>query len=124
MSSSQIFSKFRLSLASLYFVGFVLHTLDVANLRLNFSEMDSLWKSWILFLLVFDLFASIGLFLKKGWGEILFIVVAVCQLIAYTQFKSLFGQQDLLVYFHISTLTLYLILKSFDLWRQNETTSS
>lgn len=79
--SAKIFSKFRLALASLYLIGFALHALDVANLRLNFSEMDLIWKSWILFLLVFDLLASIGLFLKKGWGDVLFITVAACQLL-------------------------------------------
>ena len=75
----------------IYFIGFFLHALDVMSLRLNFSEIDFLWKSWILFLLIFDLIASAGLILKKFWGEIAFIMVALAQLTAYLGFSSVFN---------------------------------
>lgn len=113
----QCFSIFKRTLAVLYFIGFLLHALDVMNLRLNFSEMDLIWKSWILFLLIFDLLASIGLFLRKLWGELLFILIASAQLIAYVGFPSFFGEQESLIVFHIICLTLYGILKVFDLQR-------
>ena len=111
----QTFSIFKIILAVLYFIGFSLHFLDVMNLRLSFSAMDLIWKSWILFLLIFDLLASIGLFLKKSWGELLFIVIAVAQLIAYIGFPSFFGEQGFLIYFHIICLSIYTVLKIFDL---------
>lgn len=111
------FSIFKLILAILYFIGFSLHLLDILNLRLHFSDMDLVWKSWILFLLIFDLLAAMGLFLKKLWGEGLFILVAVAQLIAYMGFSAFFGEQDFLVYFHIICLSIYMVLKIFDLRR-------
>lgn len=114
----QSFSIFKIILAVLYFIGFSLHFLDVMNLRLNFSDMDLIWKSWILFLLIFDLLASIGLFLKKLWGELYFITVAVVQLIAYIGFSSFFGEQGFLVYFHIICLSIYTALKIFDSRKQ------
>lgn len=108
------FSIFKMILAVLYFIGFSLHFLDVMNLRLNFSEMDLIWKSWILFLLIFDFLASIGLFLKKLWGELFFITVAVVQLIAYMGFSSFFGEQGFLIYFHLICLVIYTVLKIFN----------
>lgn len=112
---SQVFSIFKVILAVFYFIGFLLHALDVANIRLNFSEMDLIWKSWILFLFIFDLLASAGLFLRKLWGEFLFILIATAQMIAYIGFSSFFGEQKFLIVFHITCLVLYGILKGFDL---------
>lgn len=115
---AKIFSRFLLFVGCLYAVGFLLHLLDVLGLRLNFAEMNSLWRSWIVFLLVFDLAAAIGLFLKRWWGQVSFLLVAVCQLIAYTKFSDIFGGQDVLIYFHWSTLGIYGLLKLFEFWRQ------
>ena len=69
-------------LAAFYFLGFFLHILDIFNLRLNYSEMPTLWKTWIVYLTVFDLAAAVGLWRKKIWGEMAFITVAISQLIA------------------------------------------
>lgn len=115
---SKSFSVFKIILAVLYFIGFLLHALDVMNLRLNFSEMDLIWKSWILFLMTFDLLASIGLFLKKLWGELFFILIAVAQLIAYIGFPSFFGEQGFLIYFHVICLSIYTALNIFDSRKQ------
>ncbi len=114
----KLFFKFILFLGFAYAVGFVLHLLDVLNLRLQFDTMDSIWKTWIIFLLIFDLLASIGLFWKKFWGELLFILVAVVQLIAYTQFKAIFGEQDFLVIFHSACITFYVLLKGLAGWQK------
>lgn len=113
--SSALFAKFILFLAIAYSIGAILHLFDILNLRLDFATMDPLWKSWIVFLFVFDALAAIGLFKKKLWGEILFILIAVSQLIAYIQFKNIFGNQDFLVNFHIGCIVLYAALKSANL---------
>lgn len=73
---------YRRVLAILYFIGFLLHLTDVFDLRLSFSNMDSLWKIWIIFLLV-----------------------------AYVGFKRIFGDQNDLVLFHIVTLLIYFGLR-------------
>lgn len=112
---SALFAKFTLFLAIAYSVGAILHLFDILNLRLDFAAMDPLWKFWIVFLFVFDTLAAIGLFKKKLWGEILFLLIAVSQLVAYIQFKNIFGNQDFLVNFHIVCIVLYAILKSVNL---------
>lgn len=112
--SIRAFSFFKIALGLMYFSGFVLHAMDVMNLRLNFSEMNSIWKSWILFLLVFDLIASVGLILKRLWGEVAFIMVALAQLIAYMGFSSFFGDQTFIIIFHIICLVIYGLFKIQD----------
>ncbi|HEY8271434.1 MAG TPA: AbiV family abortive infection protein [Pseudobdellovibrionaceae bacterium] len=94
-------------LAALYFAGFIFHAADLFDARLRFSEMDSIWKTWILFLAAADLAAAVGLWRGKRFGEILFVLVAVCQLFAYLCFKSFFGNQTFLVIFHFVTLAVY-----------------
>lgn len=106
----EIFSK---TFSILYLVGFLLHTLDVMDLRLKFSEMNSIWKTWILFLLVSDLITSVGLWFRKDWGELFFLIVTLSQLIAYTYFTDIFGDQVFLIGFHAVAMTTYCVLKKF-----------
>ncbi len=69
--------------------------------------MSPTWKLWIVSLLAFDLLTAIGLFRKRIWGEIFFLVVSCSQIFAYTQFPSVFGEQNFLILFHIVTLSIY-----------------
>ncbi|MBT4760512.1 MAG: hypothetical protein HOO06_02335 [Bdellovibrionaceae bacterium] len=98
-------------LALFYLFGAILHLGDVLNLRLNFSEMDTVWQTWIVFLLIGDTIATIGLWQYKKYGEIAFVLIACAQLIAYLKFKSIFGDQAILIIFHVVTLSLFLGLK-------------
>lgn len=97
-------------LALLYFGGAVLHTADLLNLRLKFSEMNNVWKFWIVYLAIFDLLASIGLWRGQNWGIILFLIIAISQLIAYIGFVEIFANQDPLIIFHTGTLTIFGIM--------------
>ena len=115
--------KFRIILAICYLGGFILHVLDILNLRLHFTEMDSVWKTWIIFLAIFDLLTAIGLFRKKLWGELVFLLVAVAQLVAYTRFQQIFGQQEFLIRFHTVCLGTYGILKVLEACRKSETST-
>lgn len=101
-------------LSVFYFLGFALHFLDLFGFRLEFSSMTLLWKLWILFLLILDFLASAGLWFQKIWGEWIFLVVCFSQLFAYTFFAQFFGDQKILIIFHLTTLSIYLILKLFD----------
>ena len=98
-------------LAILYFIGAVLHFLDLFDQRLVFSEMDSILKTWIVYLLIGDFVAAVGLWRCKKFGEITFLIIAVSQLIAYGIFESVFGDQTLLIIFHLVTVFLYEFLK-------------
>ncbi|WP_374033268.1 DUF6163 family protein [Bdellovibrio bacteriovorus] len=101
-------------MAACYFIGGLLHVLDVFDLRLKFSEMSFVWKSWILYLLVLDLVAAVGLWQRKSWGTALFLVVAMSQLIAYLGFRNIFGRQDTLIVFHVITLAVFVVLRTME----------
>jgi len=116
----RIFSRFLVVIAICYSIGFILQILDILNIRLHYSEMDNVWKAWIIFLVIFDFLAALGIFLKKRWGELFFFVVAVSQIIAYTQFQNIFQDQTFLVQFHIACLGIYAFLKALDVWRIRE----
>lgn len=100
-------------LACFYFVGSLLHLLDLLDLRLKFSEMSLVWQIWIIYLMVIDILAAVGLWRQKSWGILLFLTVAASQLIAYIGFVGIFGRQDSLIVFHVLTLTAYQFFK----WR-------
>jgi hypothetical protein len=97
-------------LSILYLIGAILHGLDLLDLRLQFSGMSPAWKGWIVFLLVFDLIAAVGLSKRARWGIGTFLLVASAQLIAYLGFRSFFGDQWFLVVFHAVTVGVYATL--------------
>jgi len=97
-------------LAVSYAFGFALHALDVLGLRLPFSVLPLGWQVWIVYLLVLDLFAAIGLWLGRSWGIALFVLIAFSQLVAYLGFPGYFGQQTFLIGFHVVTLAAAAIL--------------
>lgn len=94
-----------------YGAGAILHILDVFDLRLQFSSMTVIWQVWTIFLVGFDAIAATGLFLKKSWGEVFFLIVALSQLIAYSFFKKIFGEQQFLIFFHVASLAIYIWFK-------------
>ena len=94
----------------LYFIGFILHVLDLLGVRLNYTEMSVAWKLWIIYLTVADIVAAFGLFRGKFYGEALFLVVAFSQLLAYTVFTHIFGSQVPLIIFHLLTVGIYVVL--------------
>ena len=97
-------------LAALYLIGAILHLLDLMDLRLQFSQMDSVWKAWIIFLFIADLIAAVGLWKRARWGIGTFLLVASAQLIAYLGFRRFFGDQWFLVGFHAVTVGVYATL--------------
>lgn len=97
-------------LAVLYFIGCVLHLMDLFGQRLHFFELSKTWQVWIVYLLIFDLFAAIGLWRGRTWVIGLFLLIAISQLMAYTGFQNVFGDQTFLIVFHLSTLTVFVAL--------------
>jgi hypothetical protein len=100
-------------LSFFYFIGFILHLADFFDLRLKFSEMPVGWKTWIIYLGLIDLFAAIGLWYQHAIGVVLFFVVAISQLVAYVGFKEHFGDQVSLIFFHLTTIGIYLALLKY-----------
>ena len=104
--------KFYLRIISvLYFLGTVLHILDILDLRFKFSTMTSIWKIWTVFLIIADAIAAVGLWKGKLIGECAFLLVAITQLLVYSVFLSYFGNQQELILFHSITICIYMVLK-------------
>jgi hypothetical protein len=72
----------------------------------QFNQMQLGWKIWIIYLMLADILASVGMWQQKRWGVALFLVIASSQLIAYLWFKEYFGDQSFLIGFHIVTGSL------------------
>ncbi len=98
-------------LAIFYFSGAILHMFDLFDLRLSFSEMNTTWRTWTVYLTIGDLIASYGLWNLKKYGLYSFFLISISQLIAYSFFKDFFGNQIFLIGFHFLTLTIYAVLK-------------
>jgi uncharacterized DUF497 family protein len=99
-------------LSFFYFIGFALHVADLFDLRLNFSEMDSIWRTWIVFLTIADFLTSVFLWRLSPIGVWLLLLVAGAQLVAYTAFQSMFGSQWFLVTFHAVTVFILFLIPS------------
>lgn len=93
-----------------YFFGFLLHLGDVFDFRLVFSEMDIIWKSWIVYLLIGDFITSIFLWRFSIFGVWGFFLIASSQILVYSIFSDVFGTQYLLIGFHIITIVGYFII--------------
>jgi hypothetical protein len=72
-----------------------------------------LWKYWTVFLIVGDSLAGVGLLIGRRFGEIAWLLVAISQLVAYLGFSEHFGEQGILIWFHVFTLSIGLTLKAF-----------
>lgn len=108
---SAVLPRFLKVLSICYAIGFLLHIADFAGLRLHFSEMSLTWRIWIIYLVIFDAIAAIGLWRRTKWGIAAFLLIALSQLIAYLAFQSIFGEQTFLIVFHLATLLAFLALK-------------
>lgn len=98
------------ALAVCYGIGGALHVLDVLSLRIEFSAMTLVWKVWIVFLLIADAIAAVGLWKVRSWGMATFLSVAGAQLIAYTAFQDVFGEQGFLIGFHLISVAGFLVI--------------
>lgn len=106
-----VFSLFLKLLAVAYLIGVLLHLMDLMDLRLAFSKMNFIWEVWIVFLFVADALAAIGLWRGRVWGISIFLTVASLQLLAYTLFSHIFGQQTPLILFHAVSLFFFLLFQ-------------
>lgn len=107
---TRTFHLYLKTLASLYLFGAILHLLDIFDFRLRYSELSTIWQVWIVYLLIFDFLASIGLWKAKAWGNAIFLLITISQLIAYLGFKGIFGDQSFLIIFHFATIAIFFSL--------------
>jgi len=102
-------------LAVLYGLGALVHLalwLDIPlpGDVLTYSEMPPTVRPAVKLFLFLDTGTAIGLWLGRRWGITFFLMAAFGQIILYTGFSALYGQNMGLVSFHAIALLVYLIL--------------
>ena len=93
-----------------YLVGAVIHLLDVFSVTRDYVNLALVDQIWIVYLLIFDSIAAVGLWKQKKYGEVVFLIIAFSQLIAYVGFQDVFGKESFLISFHVITVSIYLVL--------------
>ena len=96
-------------LAISYFGAASFHLLDVFDLRLHFSQMDLLEKTWTLYSLFADILVGIALVSRTRAGELLFVTILLAKIAVYLGWSDALGNQYGWVGFHLATLGAYLV---------------
>jgi len=101
---------FLYAMAAIYSTGALLHVLDLFDLRRDFSHMNLAWRVWVVYLLIADAIAALGLWRRRQYGEYAFLFVSASQAIVYLT-SDLFGNQNVLASFHSVCLCVYVLLR-------------
>ncbi len=100
-------------LSVLYFAAFILHGLDIFDLRLKFTQMGGLARAWTLYLLVGDLLAALSLWRGTVLADLFFSLIVIAQLSVFVCWSALLPNQNFIIAFHWITLTVFLVVLSF-----------
>lgn len=105
-----------LRLLALCFIGFAaLYWLrvsgfyDGANWR--YDTMSLQWKIASVLLSVLMPVAAVGLWSALSWGQVVWTMAVFTELMMYTWFPEYFGTNANIVWFHLATIAIYLILQ-------------
>ena len=77
----------------------------------RFDTMPTYWKVVSSLLCVLLPVAALGLWGPSSWGVVLWIITVAIELVMYGVYPELFGQKDILLWFHISSVTAFFVLK-------------
>ncbi len=75
-----------------------------------FEMMTVPWQIATMHFAAVDLVASVGLWLRVAWGDVVWIYAAVSEIILHTVFYSTFGFDILIVAFHLLTISGFFVL--------------
>ncbi|HMN85568.1 MAG TPA: DUF6163 family protein [Bauldia sp.] len=75
-----------------------------------FEEMPIAWKIATAHLAVVDLVASVGLWQRAAWGNVVWIYAALAEIAMHTVFIATFGPDYLVVALHVFTLLVFATL--------------
>jgi Family of unknown function (DUF6163) len=75
-----------------------------------FEAMPTPWKLATMHLAVVDLVASVGLWQRVAWGNVVWVYAAVAEVAMHTVFIGTFGSDLPIVAFHIVTVAVYFAL--------------
>jgi len=77
---------------------------------MTFETMPTPWQLATMHLAVVDLVASVGLWMRAAWGNVLWIYAAISEVAIHTLFADKFGHSDLIVAFHLITISGFAVL--------------
>jgi Family of unknown function (DUF6163) len=75
-----------------------------------FEAMATPWKIGTMHLAVVDLVASVGLWQRVAWGNVVWVYAALSEIAMHTVFIGTFGSDLPIVVFHVVTVTVYFAL--------------
>lgn len=76
----------------------------------RFEAMNTQWQLTTMNMAVADLVASVGLWMRVAWGNVIWIYAALFQIVIHTIFIGTFGFALLTVMFHVATIFAFAFL--------------
>src|SRR5258708_39431749 len=76
-----------------------------------FEAMSTPWQLATMHLAVVDLVASVGLWMRAAWGNVLWIYAALSEIALHTVFAGTFRNNILIVAFHLITISGFAALQ-------------
>jgi hypothetical protein len=86
------------------------HYLGISN-TLSFGELPLLWQILHFYFAILGSVAAVSLWKGEPWGVVLWLFLALNQLIMYLPLAHIFGTQPEIVMTHIATVGIYLALR-------------
>ena len=80
----------------------------------SFEAMSTPWKFATMHLAVVDLVASVGLWQRVAWGNVVWIYAALAQIAMHTVFIGTFGSDFAIVALHVVTVAVFFVLIVMD----------
>ena len=77
---------------------------------LYFLDMPTEWQAVTIYYAVFDLAASVGLWLGVSWGVVMWLMVALSQMTMHSMFADTFGHRPWEITYYIITIVTYFCL--------------
>jgi len=77
----------------------------------RFDTMSTPWKIVSAMLSVLLPIAAVGLWSALSWGQVVWTMAIVTELVMYSLFPDSFGANPNIVWFHLSTIVIYLIFR-------------
>ena len=87
----------------------ILGVITVHNM--TFETMTTPWQLATMHLAVVDLVASVGLWMRAAWGNVIWIYAALSEVVLHTVFASTFRNNILVVAFHLITISGFIALQ-------------
>jgi hypothetical protein len=78
---------------------------------MTFETMPTPWQLATMHLAVVDLVASVGLWTRAAWGNVIWIYAALSEIALHTVFVGTFRNNVLMVAFHLITIIGFIVLQ-------------